>query len=74
MYSERRTDRFTAVEDGFAGYTVYDINDEKIGKVDDLFVDGNDRPEYICVKMGFLGTHSTLIPFEMPPSTTRGRR
>ena len=65
MYSERRIDRFTAVEDGFAGYTVYDINDEKIGKVDDLFVDGNDRPEYIGVKMGFLGTHTTLIPFEM---------
>src|ERR687896_300547 len=65
LYSERRTDGFTAVEDGFAGYTVYDINDEKIGKVDDLFVDGNDRPEYIGVKMGFSGTHSSLIPFEM---------
>src|ERR687896_740086 len=65
LYSERRTDGFTAVEDGFAGYTVYDINDEKIGKVDDLFVDGNDRPEYIGVRMGFLGTHTTLIPFEM---------
>jgi len=65
LYRETRTDGFTAVEDGFAGYTVYDINDEKIGKVDDLFVDGNDRPEYIGVKMGFLGTHSTLIPFEM---------
>ena len=65
MYSERRTDGFTAVEDGFADYTVYDSNHEKIGKVDDLFVDGNDRPEYIGVKMGFLGTHTTLIPFEM---------
>ena len=65
LYSETRTDGFTAVEDGFAGYTIYDINDEKIGKVDDLFVDGNDRPEYIGVKMGFSGTHSTLIPFEM---------
>ena len=65
MHSETRTDGFTAVEDRFAGYTVYDSNDEKIGKVDDLFVDGNDRPEYIGVKMGFLGTHSTLIPFEM---------
>jgi hypothetical protein len=64
LYSETRTDRFTAVEDGFAGYTVYDSNHEKMGKVDDLFVDGNDRPEYIGVKMGFLGTHSTLIPFE----------
>jgi hypothetical protein len=65
LYSETRTDGFTAVEDRFAGYTVYDINDEKMGKVDDLFVDGNDRPEYIGVKMGFLGTRSTLIPFEM---------
>ena len=65
MYSETRTNGFTAVEDGFAGYTVYDINDEKIGNVDDLFVDENDQPEYIGVKMGFLGTRSTLIPFEM---------
>src|SRR5215210_718535 len=65
LHSATRTDGFTAVEDRFAGYTVYDSNDEKIGKVDDLFVDGNDRPEYIGVKMGFLGTHSTLIPFEM---------
>ena len=65
MYSETRTDGFTAVEDGFAGYTVYDSNHEKMGKVDDLFVDGNERPEYIGVKMGFSGTDSTLIPFEL---------
>jgi hypothetical protein len=65
LLSETRTDGFPAVVDGFAGYTVYDTNDEKIGKVDDLFVDENDRPEYIGVKMGFSGTHSTLIPFEM---------
>jgi uncharacterized protein (TIGR02271 family) len=65
LHSETRTDGFTAVEDRFAGYTVYDRNDQKIGKVDDLFVDGNDRPEYIGVKMGLLGTHSTLIPFEV---------
>jgi hypothetical protein len=65
LYSERRTDGFTAVEDGFAGYTVYDINDEKIGNVDDLFVDENDSPEYIGVKMGFLGTRTTLIPFHI---------
>jgi PRC-barrel domain len=65
LYTETRTDQFTALEDGFAGYTVYDSNHEKIGKVDDLFMDANDRPEYIGVKMGFLGTHSTLIPFQM---------
>src|SRR5215216_1398955 len=62
---EERSDRFTAVEDRYAGYTVYDQDYEKIGKVDDLFLDENDSPEYIGVKMGLLGTRSTLIPFEM---------
>jgi len=62
---EERSDRFTALEERFAGYTVYDQNYEKIGKVDDLFVDENDQPEYIGVKMGFLGTRSTLIPMEI---------
>jgi uncharacterized protein (TIGR02271 family) len=73
LHSETRTDGFTAVEDRFAGYTVYDRNDEKIGKVDDLFVDGNDQPEYIGVKMGFLGAHSTLIPFEMATVDDEGQ-
>ena len=62
---EERSDRFTALEDRFAGYEVYDHSGQKIGKVDDLFVDENDQPEYIGVKMGFLGTHSTLIPMEI---------
>jgi uncharacterized protein (TIGR02271 family) len=62
---EERSDRFTAIEDRFAGYTVYDQHYEKIGKVDDLFVDESDQPEYIGVKMGFLGTSSTLVPMDM---------
>lgn len=49
----------------YRGYTVYDRHYEKVGKVDDLFVDENDRPEYIGVKMGLLGTKSTLIPIEL---------
>jgi uncharacterized protein (TIGR02271 family) len=65
MEREERSDRFTAIEDRFAGYTVYDQNYDKIGKVDDLFVDENDQPEYIGVKMGFLGTRSTLIPMDL---------
>ncbi len=65
MDQEHRSDRFTAIEDQYAGYTVYDQADQKIGKVDDLFVNENDQPEYIGVKMGFLGTSSTLIPFEL---------
>src|SRR5215210_6256333 len=65
MEREDRDDRFVVVEDEYAGYTVYDMNYEKIGKVDDLFVDENDRPEYVGVKMGLLGHRSTLIPWEI---------
>jgi uncharacterized protein (TIGR02271 family) len=61
---ESRSDGFTAIEDQYAGYTVYDNSGSKIGKVDDLFLDENDQPEYVGVKMGFLGTRSTLIPME----------
>src|SRR5918998_1672682 len=63
--NEERDDRFTAIEERYADYTVYDKHYEKIGKVDDLFVDENDRPEYVGVKMGLLGTRSTLIPIDI---------
>ncbi|HKH11136.1 MAG TPA: PRC-barrel domain-containing protein, partial [Rubrobacter sp.] len=62
---ENRSDGFTAIEDRYAGYAVYDNQGSKIGKVDDLFLDENDQPEYIGVKMGFLGTKSTIIPMEV---------
>jgi hypothetical protein len=63
---QARTDKFTEeVAHRFAGYTVYDQDYEKIGNVDDLFLDESDQPEYIGVKMGFLGTRTTLIPFQM---------
>ena len=64
MDREERTDRFTAVEDRFAGFTVYDRDGDKVGKVDDLFLDESDRPEYIGVKMGFFGLSSTLVPMD----------
>ena len=66
---EERSDRFTAIEDRFSDYEVYDQSGSKIGKVDDLFVNESDQPEYIGVKMGFLGTSSTLIPWEAVSST-----
>src|SRR5215216_4467123 len=62
---EERSDRFTAIEDQYAGYTVVDEGGSKIGKVDDLFLDVNDQPEYFGVKMGFFGTSSTLIPADI---------
>jgi uncharacterized protein (TIGR02271 family) len=70
MDRETRSDGYTAIEDRFAGYEVYDPAGEKIGKVDDLFVDQADEPEYIGVKMGFLGTRSTLIPWELVSSSS----
>src|SRR5918998_582969 len=54
---EHRSDRFTAIEDQYADYTVYDR-------------DG----EYIGVKMGFLGTRSTLIPWEIATVDENDRR
>ena len=63
---QARTDKFTEeVAHRFAAYTVYDQDYEKIGNVDDLFLDQSDQPEYIGVKMGFLGTRTTLIPVQM---------
>ena len=75
MEREHRSDRFTAIEDQYAGYEVYDRNGEKIGKVDDLFVDENDWAEYLGVKMGFLGLEGTsLIPWELTRADEQGRR
>jgi sporulation protein YlmC with PRC-barrel domain len=53
------------LEEKYEDYKVYDSQGEKIGKVDDLFVDETDREEYIGVKMGFLGLKSTLIPMDI---------
>jgi hypothetical protein len=58
-------DRLREFEERYEGYEVYDNAGEKIGRVDDLFVDETDHEEYIGVKMGFFGLRSTLIPMEV---------
>ena len=58
-------DRLRELEEKYEDYKVYDNRGERIGKVDDLFVDETDREEYIGVKMGFLGMKSTLIPMDL---------
>ena len=58
-------DRFRELEQAYHDYTVYDQHYEKVGKIDDIFVDHNDEPEYIGVKTGFLGMKSTLVPIEL---------
>ena len=62
--AEDRSDRFKEIEDMYDGYQVNDEDGEKIGKVDDLFVDETDKAEYVGVKMGLLGMNSTLIPMD----------
>jgi sporulation protein YlmC with PRC-barrel domain len=57
-------DRLRELEEKYEDYKVYDNQGEKIGKVDDLFVDETDREEYIGVKMGIFGLKSTLIPMD----------
>jgi hypothetical protein len=58
-------DRLRELEEKYEDYKVYDNQGERIGKVDDLFIDETDREEYIGVKMGFLGLKSTLIPMDI---------
>ncbi|CAA9500020.1 MAG: hypothetical protein AVDCRST_MAG12-2595 [uncultured Rubrobacteraceae bacterium] len=54
-----------AYEERYADYDVHDRGGERLGHVDALFIDEDDRPEYIGVKMGLLGARSTLIPWTM---------
>ncbi len=61
---DRGNDGYTAIEDNYAGYSVYDRDGDRIGKVDDLFIDENDQLEYVGVRMGLLGRKSTLIPVD----------
>lgn len=60
----QRGNEYAAVEERYTGYTVRDRYGERIGKVSDLFADGNGRPEYFSVKMSFLGTKSVIIPVD----------
>ena len=53
------------LEERYASYEVYDQDGERIGGLDDLFVDENDNPEYVGVRMDPLGTSSTLIPADV---------
>ncbi len=58
--------RMRELEERYEDYTVYDRDGDKIGKVDDLFVDETDREEYIGVRMGLFGlSGTTLIPMDM---------
>jgi hypothetical protein len=46
------------------GYEVLDPLGQKLGTADELFVNANDEPEYVRIRMGFLGLKSVLLPVE----------
>ena len=54
-----------AYKERYADYEVHGRDDERLGRVDALFIDEDDQPEYLGVKMGLLVTRSTLLPWAM---------
>lgn len=58
-------ERIRELEAKYEGFEVYDNRGERVGRVDDLFIDENGREEYIGIKLGLLGLKSTLIPMEI---------
>jgi uncharacterized protein (TIGR02271 family) len=61
-------------EERYAGYEIYDEDGERIGKLDDLFVDEDDNPEYVGVRTETLGTSSALIPADVITVDDSSRR
>jgi hypothetical protein len=47
-----------------AGYAVYDPLGQKIGRAEEVFVNWNEEPEYVRVRIGFFGRKSVLIPVQ----------
>ena len=49
--------------DGWLGRHAYDVNGDKIGKIDHIFYDDRtQRPEWLAVKTGLFGTKTTFVP------------
>src|SRR3712207_4495576 len=47
------------------GQPVYDSSGDRIGSVEEIFVDGETRqPEWLGIGTGFLGTKRVLVPVE----------
>jgi len=62
LAAEQHDDRSATLQERYASYEVHDVNGERIGKIDYLFVDENDQLEYIGVKTGVLEAKVALIP------------
>jgi len=69
-----RDDRFGMPEERYAGYAIYDQDGERIGKVDELFIDEEDNLEYVGVRTVSSGTRSALVPVDIVTVDDRLRR
>jgi hypothetical protein len=47
-----------------AGYAVYDPVGQKIGSAEEVFVNWNEEPEYVRVRIGLFGRRSVIIPVQ----------
>jgi len=47
-----------------AGYTVYDPVGQKIGSAEEVFVNQDDQPQYVRIRIGFFLGRSVLIPVQ----------
>ena len=70
-----RDEHLKELDDKYEDYAIYDNAGEKIGKVDDVFINEIDREEYIGVKMGLFGlSGKTLIPMAIARVDEQERR
>jgi hypothetical protein len=46
-------------------FTVVDADGTKIGKVEDIYVGGDQQPRYLRVTMGLLGMDMTVMPVQL---------
>lgn len=58
-------DPFFELKKSHRDYKVFDGHYERVGKVDELFVDEEDHPIYLGVSTGFLEASSLLIPMDL---------
>ena len=59
---EERNEHYETIDERYEGYTLYDLDNERIGEVEDIFVDDDEQVEYVGVRLGSHGSASTLIP------------
>jgi hypothetical protein len=61
MTNQRGPDQWNVAE--WHGKMLLDRNGEKIGKLQDVYVDvENDQPQFATVKEGLIGRHLTFVP------------